>query len=183
MTDIVLNLVMDKRAISTKSMEAHYEDLLNENLPALRRLAGSYTRTASDRDDLVQDIATALWQALPNFRGESSGRTFLFRIAHNRGMAHVIRRRVQVEPIDMENEPSDSRLNPEESFAKSQHEERLFKAIPSLPIPFRQAMTLALEGLDYSQIAEILDISVNNVGVRLTRARKMLRNLMEKNHE
>ena len=50
-------------------------------------------------------------------------------------------------------------------------------------MPFRQAMTLALEGLDYSQIAEILDISVNNVGVRLTRARKMLRNLMEKNHE
>ncbi len=183
MTDIAANPAEATQSISAKSLEARYEDLLDENLPALRRLAGSYTRTISDRDDLVQDIATALWQALPSFRGESSERTFLFRIAHNRGMAHIVRRKVQIEDINMKNEPADSRLNPEESLAKSQQEERLLVAIRNLPMPSRQVLTLALEGLDYSQIAKILVINVNNVGVRLTRARKLLRTLLEKNHE
>jgi RNA polymerase sigma factor (sigma-70 family) len=70
-----------------------FDRLLAENGPALARLAASYTRTAADRDDLLQEIAIALWRAWPKFRGECSTRTFLFRVAHNRAISHVYRRR------------------------------------------------------------------------------------------
>ena len=44
-------------------------------MPALRRLAGAYMEQPADREDLFQEIAVALWQAIPRFRGESSERT------------------------------------------------------------------------------------------------------------
>ena len=60
-----------------------YEDLLRRYLPALRRLARSYTHEAAEQEDLLQEIALGLWQALPHFRGDSSERTWLYRVAHN----------------------------------------------------------------------------------------------------
>jgi len=41
-----------------------FNQLLSTHKAALIRLAGSYTKTAGDRDDLFQDIALAIWQAL-----------------------------------------------------------------------------------------------------------------------
>lgn len=165
---------------SEKTLEARYELVLMENYPAIRRLAASYTRTSSDRDDLVQDIAMAFWRALPSFRGEASERTFLFRIAHNRAIALLERRRPSWVPVDDEAAGPDTRPGPEEAFAQRQRESQLISAVRTLPIPYRQVVTLALEGMDYAEIAEILGIEISNVGVRLTRARRLLRSLLEK---
>jgi RNA polymerase sigma factor (sigma-70 family) len=86
--------VLKAQSASAKDMpesliERRFDQLLARDGPALMRLAAAYTRTASDRDDLFQEIALAIWQALPGFRGESSERTFLFRIAHNRSVAYL----------------------------------------------------------------------------------------------
>jgi DNA-directed RNA polymerase specialized sigma24 family protein len=75
--------------------DEHFEHLLAVYGPALSRLAASYTNTLSDRDDLLQEIAVAVWQALPRFRGESSERTFVYRIAHNRAITYLARARGQ----------------------------------------------------------------------------------------
>ena len=72
----------------TENREARYLRLVSEHERAIRRMASSYERDAARRQDLVQDIWLALWQALPGFRGDSSERTFVFRIAHNRGVSH-----------------------------------------------------------------------------------------------
>ena len=55
----------------------------------------------------------------------------------------------------------------------------MFEAIHNLPIDYRQVITLTLEGMSYTEIAEILGIGESNVGVRLNRARQMLRRLLE----
>ena len=81
------------RAIaSSMGEDKDFERVLAEFGPALRRLAGSYEPDAGRRDDLAQEIAIALWRALPRFRGECSMRTFVYRIAHNRALTHVWRR-------------------------------------------------------------------------------------------
>jgi RNA polymerase sigma factor (sigma-70 family) len=160
------------------TLEEHFDSLVAANGPALMRLAASYTNTSSDRDDLLQEIAMALWQALPRFRGECSERTFLFRIAHNRAIAHLARsksRPVTGEEIEV-HAPAP---NPEAGLAQEQRVERLRRAIRQLPLVYRQAITLSLEGLGYLEIAEVLGISESNVGVRLTRARQILRELLE----
>jgi RNA polymerase sigma-70 factor (ECF subfamily) len=159
------------------SLEQNFNRLLATHGPALSRLAASYTNTLSDRDDLLQEIAIAVWQALRRFRGECSERTFLFRIAHNRAITHLARNRSR--PVAEEVEPYDPGPNPETGLAQEQRVERLRRAIHNLPVVYRQAIILSLEGLAYGEIADVLGISENNVGARLSRARQMLRESME----
>jgi RNA polymerase sigma factor (sigma-70 family) len=161
------------------ALAERFHKVLETHGQGLMRLSASYTKSSSDRDDLFQDIALAIWRALPSFRGESSERTFIFRIAQNRAMTHIAQRRpatAEDEGIDL----ADPRPNPEKGFAKGQQEMRLLDAIHRLPVEYRQVITLTLEDLSYSEIAAILGIGESNVGVRLNRARQMLRQLMEK---
>jgi RNA polymerase sigma-70 factor (ECF subfamily) len=168
---------IDLAAAARAELEQLFDRLLAENGAALARLAASYTNTAADRDDLVQEIALAIWRGLPHFRGECSERTFLFRIAHNRAVTHVTRRRPQatVEVFDV----PDSRPNPEAGLAREQQGERLRRAVHELPLLYRQVVTLMLEGMEYAEIAQVLGLSESNVGARLTRARQMLREALE----
>ena len=166
------------KPVDRTALEHHFDRLVAANGAALTRLAASYTNTLSDRDDLVQEIAMALRQALPRFRGECSERTFLFRIAHNRAIAHLSRSRSQ--PVTSEDvEVHDPAPDPEAGLAREQQVERLRRTIHRLPVVYRQVITLSLEGLGNGEIAEVLGISESNVAVRLTRARRMLRESLE----
>jgi RNA polymerase sigma factor (sigma-70 family) len=164
-------------AAARTDLERLFDRLLAENAAALTRLAASYTNTAADRDDLVQEIALAIWRALPHFRGECSERTFLFRIAYNRAITHLTQRRPETTAETIE--VPDSAPNPEAGLVRDQQRARLRRAVHSLPLGYRQVVTLMLEGMDYGEIAQVLGISESNVGARLSRARQVLRELME----
>ena len=142
---------------------------------SLSRLAGSYVRGSADRDDLLQEIVVAIWKALPGFRGECSERTFVFRIAHNRAITYITRRRLPLADEDSAIEIEDARPNPEEALSTEQQGRRLMDAVQSLPVNQRQVITLMLEGFSYAEIADVLGITETNVGARLTRARQILR--------
>ena len=162
-------------ALSAQELEQRLTELLAAHGGALTRLAGSYIGPTADRDDLVQDIVVAIWRALPRFRGECSERTFIFRIAHNRAIAYITRRRLPSEDATDDIDVEDRRPNPEETLSAEQQGQRLLDAVQRLPVNHRQVVTLLLEGLSYSEIADVLGISESNVGARLTRARHMLR--------
>ena len=70
----------------------------------LARLASSYARARGEQDDLFQEIMIALWRALPAYRGDCSERTYVYRIAHNRAMSYLSRRRPMVGNLDEEGE-------------------------------------------------------------------------------
>ena len=162
-----------------QELERRFDRLLAENGSALSRVAASYTNSAADRDDLVQETALAIWRALPHFRGECSARTFLFRIAHNRAVTYLTQRRARtVEAVEAV-EVADTAPDPEVGLAREQQGARLRRAVHSLPLPYRQVVTLMLEDMEYDEIAQVLGISESNVGARLSRARHMLRELME----
>jgi RNA polymerase sigma-70 factor (ECF subfamily) len=166
-------------AVPGPAIEERFQALLNENAGALARMAASYTRTTGDRDDLLQDIAIALWQALPRFRGDCSERTFLFRIAQNRCLAHLARRRPVVTLDDGEMDVEDPGPTAEARLSVDQQRARLLAAVRRLPLGYRQVVTLVLEGLSYREIAQVLGIGESNVGVRLNRARQRLKSYLE----
>jgi RNA polymerase sigma-70 factor (ECF subfamily) len=170
---------LDVSGLSRDALEARFRAILAANGPALGRLAATYTRSSSDRDDLLQDIAMGLWQALPRFRGECSDRTFVFRIAHNRGLAHAGRKRRIVQFVEGDPDPPAGQPDPEAELSREQQSARLLEAIRQLPVIHREVLVLALEGLGYREIAQVLGISDSNVGVRLNRARKELKVLLE----
>jgi RNA polymerase sigma-70 factor (ECF subfamily) len=160
-------------------LERRFSALFAQYGASVARLAASYTHNSTEREDLFQDIAMAIWQALPRFRQECSDRTFLFRIAHNRGISYVSRRRLPVAAIVDEMDVPDMRTDPVAALVNQQEGEQLLDAIRRLPVSYRQIITLTLEDLSYADIAEVVGISEGNVGVRLTRARQLLRQLLQ----
>jgi RNA polymerase sigma factor (sigma-70 family) len=158
--------------------EQIYDRAFAEYGSAIRRIASVYARSTSDRDDLVQDIAIALWQSLPAFRNESSLKTFIFRIAQNRAISYLSRQRPRDSDVEEEEEIPDIRPNPEAMLSREQQKQQLLDAVSRLPLPYRQVMTLVLEGLDYEEIAETLALSIANVGARLSRGRRLLQQRM-----
>jgi RNA polymerase sigma factor (sigma-70 family) len=165
-----------------ESVEARFDRILREHGPALSRLAFGYEKLAATREELMQEIALAIWQALPRFRGECSERTFVFRIAHNRGLTHAVRRRPAHEPLDTlreGREPVDPHPLPDERASQANRRDWLRAAIRELPPLHREVIILTLEEFSTSEIAEILGITENNVAVRLNRARKGLKQALE----
>ena len=162
-------------------LEVQFDRILSEHGAAISRLAFGYETVASVREELVQDIALAIWQALAHFRGECSERTFVYRIAHNRGLSHVWKRRLPHQPLEEIEEfdqPIDPRPHPEEQAARTDRWTRLTSAIQALPVTHRQMIVLMLEGLSHAQMAEVLGVTENNVAVRLNRARNMLKDVL-----
>ncbi len=162
--------------------EDHFSRILREYGPALSRLAFGYEKVAGIREELVQEIVLAIWQALPHFRGDCSERTFIYRIAHNRGLTHAYKRRPVHQTLDelpAPLEPVDPRPHPEEQAVKMHQRDRLRSAIQRLPLAYRQVVMLMLEELSHEEIAEVLGITESNDAVRLNRARKALKEAME----
>ena len=123
---------------------------------------------------------SGLEQVAETFREEASERTFAFRIAHNRGLTHGWRARGSVTAdLDEAEELADPRLDPESELHAGERRDRLRQAIRRLPLIARQVVVLSLEGLSQREIGEVLGITENNVAVRLTRARKLLRQALE----
>jgi RNA polymerase sigma-70 factor (ECF subfamily) len=155
---------------------AAYEDLLRRYVAALRRLAWSYEHDPAGREDLFQEIAMALWTALPRFRGESSERTWVYRVAHNTALTFSASRRRRT-GRELPDEP-----RPEPAFAASQEHEAieqqrrnlLWTAVRALPVDERQIVVLHLEGLSAMEIEAITGVSAGAVATRLTRVRQKL---------
>jgi RNA polymerase sigma-70 factor (ECF subfamily) len=169
------NLVSE---LARETLDERFGRLLRANHAPLSRLAASYAANRSDRDDLLQEIAIALWRALPSFRGECSERTFLFRIAHNRCITHLSRRRDTVSLDDAKIDPEDPQASSEAIIAEEQQRRRFVHAIRGLPVIHREVLVLFLEGMDYGEIAAVVGVSASNVGVRLNRARQKLKTLL-----
>lgn len=151
------------------------ERLLATHAAALARIAASYEARPALREELLQDIAFALWRALPAFRHEASEKTFVMRIATNRALSHIAARPPAADGLDAAESVADAMPRPDELAARFETTGRLQSAVHSLPLPLRQVMVLAFEGLANDEIATVLGLTTGNVGVRLHRGKALLK--------
>jgi RNA polymerase sigma factor (sigma-70 family) len=160
-------------------MELDAHQVVTQFGPALARVVATYERDRALRDELLQDVLMAIITSLPRLTQPEKLKPFVFRIAHNRSLSHITRRireRSYQENVDDVDVPTASQ---EQMLIQAERGERLLAAIRRLALPYRQVMTLVLEDLSYEDIAEALSISVVNVGVRVNRAKKQLRELLD----
>jgi len=158
----------------SRSVDENFDDVLRAHAGLIGRIAASHEADPSRRDDLCQDIAYALWQALPNFRGDAALRTFVARVAHNRCASHVLVERRRPRADELADDWVDSASDPSHHADQEQRRERLFAAVRRLPLGMRQAVSLALEGFSHGEIAAVLGVAVNTVDAQISRARRRL---------
>lgn len=150
--------------------------LVVEHSDAIFRLALSVVRDRSLAEDVAQDTLVKAWLALPSFRGESSLRGWVLRIAHNTAVSTLRRRRaVVLDPHDMPEQHVRTERSVESRVQSTVVMDTFVEALDLLDELSRSIVVLReLEGLAYDEIAQVLDVPMPTVKTRLLRARRRL---------
>ncbi|MEI6437153.1 MAG: RNA polymerase sigma factor [Candidatus Omnitrophota bacterium] len=135
---------------------------------------------AGDAEEVTQDVFMSMHQNLKNFRGNSSLKTWAYRITVNRSLnalrrAGRIRSREQL--FDHDVNPDDLPNNIDQNIEASAAQEKAAELLNALDPEKRACLTLrAIDGLSYEEISAALGININTVRTRLKRAREFLLN-------
>ena len=163
--------------------ESLFKSWLRDHGGAVLKVARAYTFTTEDCQDLVQEILLQVWRSMPRFQGRASPTTWFYRVALNTALGwrrKERRRQVRQQPILEEVEDvSVAGVDCAQQIVQRETVERLYAAIRQLPKTDAALVLLYLDDMSYRQIAEVLGISENNVGVKLNRAKKALGQLMK----
>ncbi|HEX9366267.1 MAG TPA: sigma-70 family RNA polymerase sigma factor [Vicinamibacterales bacterium] len=160
-----------------------FDELVRRHQAAMIRLARVLTSGRGDAEDLAQDVFVRAWRSLRSFRGESTFRTWLHRVAINVIRTSQSRQgrlmRVFVSR-DREDPPPDPASGEEPVDATLARRQVIDRALAALPDDLRVAVTLRdMQGLDYKEIAAALDVPIGTVESRIFRARQRLKPLLE----
>jgi RNA polymerase sigma-70 factor, ECF subfamily len=135
-------------------------------------------RTVQDRsraEDLAQDVFLRIHRGLPYFRGEARLSTWIYRIVANVCVQNPGRARPGV-ALDDARTPSAT----DRQYGDFELRDRLEKAIARLPPQYRFVIAAHyLEGVQYEDLAEALQVPLGTVKTQLYRAKQQLRRLLE----
>jgi len=159
--------------------DSSLERILRDHSALAQRLASSHEANPELARDLTQEILVAVWRAWPAFRQQCSERTYVARIAHNRIATHISRAVRQPVMVELSEELATAAPTPEELAMRGDESRRLMAVVRTLPIAYREVAILLLEGFSPAEIADTLGLTANAVAIRGTRARDLLRVLLE----
>jgi RNA polymerase sigma-70 factor (ECF subfamily) len=165
-----------------EATRAHFVALAREHEPALRRFARGYERDDDKQRDLVQEILIALWRALPSFEGRSSVRTWVYRVAHNVSVSHVLKgsRDRLAKAIAIEDVDALVARNAADEAEQRDDVARVAALVRALKPADAQVILLYLEGLDHAEIADVTGYTALNVAVKVHRIKDALRRALGK---
>lgn len=155
-----------------------FKRLADLYLDTVYRIALGSCGSTADAEDIVQNTFVKLLEYKKKFRDDEHAKRWLIRVAVNEG--HMLwRKRSRERTIPLEDAAP---LEEMASFSEalSQDESDLLAALDELPRKYRQILHLFyFEGYSSKEIAQILEISDENVRTRLQRARKQLKEILK----
>jgi RNA polymerase sigma factor (sigma-70 family) len=160
------------------NQRGQFEQLLQSHRGIVYKVAGSYSRTASDRDDLAQEICLQLWRAFPKYDSQRKFSTWMYRVALNVAISHL-RRTPQsaaygdepLHDLHLETVADPVSVHPQAEM------EILMTFIARLEPLHRALILLYLDDHSYADMAAILGISETNVATKINRIKNTLRSM------
>ncbi len=152
--------------------------IVKENEGIIYKITRVYTDTQEDQKDLYQEIVYQLWKSFGSFKGNSKISTWMYRVAMNTAIAYLNKSKKKVPQVRLDFEllhPIDEK--------DSTTEERLsilYAMIKQLNVIEKGLILLLLEGKSYDEIAVITGFSSSNVGTRLSRIKKKIKENVKK---
>jgi len=157
--------------------DSAFDRIVERHSTEVAALANRLLGWPGDVDDIVQDVFVAAFLGLKQFRGECRLRTWLFTITVNKCRSHRLCRLRRIRPTSVK---ADAMVSPDGSSDQAAMDAETFarvrRTVQTLPQKYREVVVLRyLQGLETTEICELLGISVSAMQVRLNRARKRLR--------
>ncbi|NNM95342.1 MAG: RNA polymerase sigma factor [Bacteroidia bacterium] len=178
----------DIEALKANDEDA-FRNLIELYGKAVFNLCLNIVANAEEAEDQAQETFIEAWNSIGSFRQDSEIKTWLYRIAMNkcydflRRMKRKKRFSVMQPLLNRDEEPIELPSNfqhPGITLENKESAQALFAALETLPDNQQSAFVLyEMEGMDYRQIAQTLDVSVSSVEALLFRARKELRKKLE----
>ena len=163
--------------MTAQQQETIFRRWLDEHIGLMLKVVRGCAASPQDQDDLLQDVLLQTWSSIPAFRGEAKETTWIYRVAWNTALAwrRGERRRREGQETFIKLSPS-PQVQPShvDSLREQEVVERLYTAIRQLPKVDASLALMHLDGLSYQEMAEVLGISENYIGVKLNRIRKQL---------
>jgi RNA polymerase sigma-70 factor (ECF subfamily) len=163
---------------------AMFEDLAMPLFEQLFNFAQWLTRDPSEAEDLVQETYTKALRGFGSFQPGSNFRAWMYRILRNTFLTtRTGLQATSTVPLDEEDDTAMpvAAGTPETILIERSQEQLLQGAMDDLPLPYREIILLSeVEEMSYQEIAETLAIPIGTVMSRLSRARKALRETLQK---
>jgi RNA polymerase sigma-70 factor (ECF subfamily) len=161
------------------SQEEEFVNLIQQNQGLLYKIASIYTRIPEEQQDLFQEIVYQTWKSFGSYKKAAKPSTWLYRVGMNTAISHLNRSKKRITAVSLEGWES---LRLEEYDAGLEERVQLLYAeIRKLSLLDRGIVFLFLEDKNYEEIAEIVGITANNVGTRLSRIKEKLRKGVKNN--
>lgn len=169
-----------------------FDQLVSKHRGRIYAMIYQMVKNDADAWDLAQEAFIKAWKALPGFESRARFSTWLFRISHNVVYDWLRKRRLKVES-ELNDEVFDAgRIDPgaltmpqqyrrpDEALEQSELQQRIEDALAKLSDEHREVIVLReIQGLDYKEIAEIIDGSMGTVMSRLYYARQKLQGYLK----
>lgn len=173
---------------------AAFDALVTKHRGRVYAMIQNMVKNEADSWDLAQEVFVKVWKALPKFESRARFSTWMYRITHNVVYDWMRKRKIESAGEWDDNildeqaiaagavvTPSRS-LRPDEALTQGELRERIESALEKLSPEHREAILLReVQGLEYKEIAEVMDCSIGTVMSRLFYARKKLQSLLTKN--
>jgi RNA polymerase sigma-70 factor (ECF subfamily) len=163
--------------MNAEEQEAIFRRWLSDHLGLMLKVVRAGAATPEDQDDLFQEVLVNVWSSIRAFRGEAKETTWIYRVAFNTTMAwrrgEWRRRKGHETFLKLDTSPQ-AQPSHVDSMREREVVERLYAAIRQLPKVDASLALMHLDGLSYQEMAEVLGISENYIGVKLNRIRKQL---------
>jgi len=188
-------LLTEKELVSRAKQgdDSAFAELVEQNQGRIYNLTLRMTGNPEDAADLTQETFLNAWRALPEFQGNSSLATWLYRLASNASIDFIRREKRHREaaptvPLEFSGgegdesrtiELPDYRYSPEVSIERQELRSAIEQGLATLSEQHRTVLVLReIEGLSYGEIAAALQLEEGTVKSRISRARIELRKLL-----
>lgn len=157
------------------SLELDFARVVREHKGTVYMVCYMFSKDEEEVADLFQDILVNLWKGFAKFRGDSSIRTWVYRVSLNTCISAERKKKRKGETV-----PLDMNINLFDDSVEDMKQIRMLQGRISRLGPFDRAIVLLwLENLSYDEIGDIVGISAKNVSVRLFRIKEQLRNMSD----
>ena len=160
--------------MNEKERKQHFQNIIEQHKGILYKVARAYCPNEEDRQDLIQEIMIQVWQSIHRYNNQFKISTWFYRISLNVAISFYRKSTTRANKYTMLSEQT-AQIPIDDKTADEIQLNLLEQFISELKEIDKGLMILYLEDKSHAEIAEILGMSISNVGTKIGRIKNRLK--------